>query len=76
MKVNLVSRMISLLQDLHTEATADASAELEAFKTYARWCKEQAQECAQWILSALKKSPSQRVSFDWSDHQVRQKLGG
>ena len=53
--------MISLLQDVHTEATADASAELEAFKTYVQWCKEQAQECAQWILSALKiaKSESQ-----------------
>ena len=33
--------MISLLQDLHIEATVDASAEPEALKTYAQWCREQ-----------------------------------
>ena len=43
-KVNLLSQVIGLLKDLHTEVTADASAELEAFKTYAQWCNEQAQD--------------------------------
>ena len=36
--------MIGLLEDLHTKATGDAAAELEAFNAYAEWCKEQAQD--------------------------------
>ena len=44
MKVNNLSHVIGLLQDLHNETTADDSAKLEAFKTYAQWCKEQAQD--------------------------------
>ena len=43
-KVSHLSHVIGLLRDLHTEATTNASAELEAFKTYAQWCKVQAQD--------------------------------
>ena len=44
MKINLVSQVIGLLQDLHTKVTADAAAEVEAFNAYAEWCKDQAQD--------------------------------
>jgi len=43
-KVNPLSQVIGLLQDLHTKVTGDAAAELEAFNAYAEWCKEQAQD--------------------------------
>ena len=43
-KINPVSQVIDLLQDLHTKVTADAAAEVQAFNAYAEWCKEQAQD--------------------------------
>jgi len=43
-EVNPLSRVIGLLEDLHSKVTGDAAAELEAFNAYAEWCKEQAQD--------------------------------
>eukprot|EP00450_Noctiluca_scintillans_P037561 CAMPEP_0194549592 /NCGR_PEP_ID=MMETSP0253-20130528/95285_1 /TAXON_ID=2966 /ORGANISM="Noctiluca scintillans" /LENGTH=308 /DNA_ID=CAMNT_0039397023 /DNA_START=76 /DNA_END=1000 /DNA_ORIENTATION=- len=43
-KVNPLSQVIGLLQDLHNEVTGDAAAEVKAFNAYAEWCKEQAQD--------------------------------
>merc|ERR1719414_1143082 len=43
-KINPVSQVIGLLQDLHSKVTADAAAEVEAFNAYAEWCKDQAQD--------------------------------
>ena len=43
-KVDPLSQVIDLLQDLHTTVKADAAAELEAFKTFSQWCKEQVQD--------------------------------
>ena len=34
------------LQDLHTKVSTDATAEVEAFKPYSEWCKENAQDDA------------------------------
>ena len=43
-EVNPVSQVIDLLQDLHTKVSADAAAEVEAFKEYSAWCAEKAKD--------------------------------
>ena len=46
MQVNPVSQVVSLLQDLHTKVSTDATAEVVVFKPYSEWCKEKAQDDA------------------------------
>eukprot|EP00450_Noctiluca_scintillans_P002421 CAMPEP_0194482150 /NCGR_PEP_ID=MMETSP0253-20130528/4235_1 /TAXON_ID=2966 /ORGANISM="Noctiluca scintillans" /LENGTH=688 /DNA_ID=CAMNT_0039321673 /DNA_START=47 /DNA_END=2116 /DNA_ORIENTATION=+ len=43
-QVNPVSQVIGLLQDLHTKVSADAAAEVLAFKAYSSWCTEKAKD--------------------------------
>ena len=42
--MTLLTQATGLLQDLHTKVTADAAAEVDAFKAYSSRCKEQAQD--------------------------------
>ena len=43
-QTTLLSQATGLLQDLHTKVTADAAAEVDAFKACSSRCKEQAQD--------------------------------
>jgi chromosome segregation ATPase len=42
--VNPLSKVISLLEDLHEKVSADAASEVDAFKAYSEWCTEKARD--------------------------------
>ena len=58
-KVNSFPQVIGLLQDLHIEATADVSTELEAFNPYA-------QKCAQEIIDEQRAGQAQCLDIEVS----------
>ena len=45
-QVSPVSQVVSLLQDLHTKVSTEATAEVVASKPFSEWWKEKAQDDA------------------------------